>query len=52
MITVVVAMLAVGIDVPIQHLLRNAFKMFLIVNGFIQKILVTSKHFKLKVILM
>ena len=39
--TAVVAMPAVGKNVPIQNLLRNAFKMFLIVNGFIQKILVT-----------
>ena len=50
--TVVVPMVAVGLNVPYQHLLRNAFKMFQIVNGFIQKILVTSKHFKLEVSLM
>ena len=50
--TVVVPMVAVGINVPYQHLLRIAFKMFQIVTGFIQKILVTSKHFKLEVILM
>ena len=48
---VVVAMAAVGINVPFQHLPRIAFKMFQIVNGFIQKILVTSKHFKLEVLL-
>ena len=50
--TAVVAMPAVGKNVLFQHLLRNAFKMFQIVNGSIQKILVTSKHFKLEVILM
>ena len=47
--TVVVVMPAVGVGVSGQHLLRNAFKMFQTVNGFIQKILVISKHFNLKV---
>ena len=50
--TVVVPIVAVGMNAPYQHLLRNAFKIFQIVTGFIQKILVTSKHFKLEVILM
>ena len=39
------AVVAVGIDVTGQDLLLIAFKMFQIVNGFIQRILVTSKHF-------
>ena len=48
---VVADMAAVGKDVTIQHLLRNAFKMFQIVNGLSQKILVISKHFNLEVLL-
>ena len=48
-ITVVVVMVAAGINVAIQHLLLIAFKMSLIVNGSIQKILVISKLFKIEV---
>ena len=33
----------VGINVPLQHLLRIVFKVFLEVNGFIQLNLVTFK---------
>ena len=43
--TAVVLVVAVGINVLYQHLLRYAFKIFQLVNGFIQKIWVTSKHF-------
>ena len=47
--TVVVEVVVAGIDVSIQHLLLLAFKMSLTVNGFIQKILVISKLFKIEV---
>ena len=46
---VVVVMAAVGKNVSVQHPQRNAFKMFQIVNGFIQKIFITFKHIKLVV---
>lgn len=49
MTNVVVVMPAVGIDAPGTHLLRNAFNLFKIVNGFIQNILVTFRHFKVEV---
>ena len=41
-----------AVGTPVEPLLMIVFKMFQIVNGSIQKILVTSKHFKLEVILM
>ena len=45
--SVVVVLHAVGLDVQIQHLLLIVSKMFQIANGFILKILDTSKLFSI-----
>ena len=41
---VVVQIFVVGINAPFHHHQKIALKMFQIVNGFIHKILATSKH--------